>query len=54
VDRHGNLGKGYWAAIGASKRFEAILKKAGVANVTPHDARRTYASNALANGLDIG
>jgi integrase len=54
VDRHGNLGKGYWAPIGASKRFEAILKKAGVANVTPHDARRTYASDALANGVDIG
>ena len=54
VDRHGNLGEGFWSVVGASKRFEAILKSADVKNVTPHDARRTYASDALANGVDIG
>jgi integrase len=54
VDRHGNLGEGFWSVIGASKRFEAILKSADVKDVTPHDARRTYASDALANGVDIG
>lgn len=40
-------GGGVWKALGR------LRVRAGVAPFTPHDLRRTYASNALAAGIDL-
>lgn len=53
VDRHGKMRSKRWSLAAASKRFKEIASAAGVTDVTPHDVRRTFASEALESGHDI-
>jgi integrase/recombinase XerD len=53
VNKQGEVRAEEWSLTGASKRFREILKKAGIRGLTPHDFRRTFASDALRAGVDI-
>ena len=53
VDRHGKTILKTWSLAAASKRFQEITRAAGVYGITPHDVRRTFASEALEAGHDI-
>lgn len=53
VDRHGRMILRTWSLAAASKRFQEITRAARVSGITPHDVRRTFASEALEAGHDI-
>lgn len=42
-----------WPSNVVGRRLRALAKRAGTSPFTAHDARRTFASRALASGLDI-
>lgn len=46
---------GSWAKypMGINRHFSLVAEKAGVDDVTPHDARRTFASKLLEKGIDL-
>jgi integrase/recombinase XerD len=53
INRHGDIAPSKWSLAAVSKRADQIAKTAGVAGVACHDFRRTFASDALASGVDI-
>jgi integrase len=53
LGKYGQVGAGRWSIPAASKRAAELLENAGLKDVTCHDFRRTFASDALDAGLDV-